>query len=86
MLQAGVAMSGDNDQVDLMLAHELDDLLKWFAEFDVAAGGNGIFACYPGAKFPHPLLALLHLPLISFFCGFDSKHVVDRERLDHMDE
>ena len=44
MLQAGVAMSGDNDQVDLMLPHELDDLLKWFAEFDAAAGGNGIFA------------------------------------------
>ena len=45
MLQAGVAMSGDNDEVDLMLALlNWTISLKWFAKFDAAAGGNGIFA------------------------------------------
>jgi hypothetical protein len=43
VLQAGVAVSSYDDEIDLMLGGKVDDLLKWLAEFHAAADGHRVF-------------------------------------------
>ena len=43
VLQAGVAVSSYDDEIDLMLGGKVDDLLKWLPEFHAAADGHRVF-------------------------------------------